>query len=32
MVIKNVFEEKTVEELYARIDKLPGDTKPLWAG
>ena len=30
MVIKNVFEEKTVEELYARIDKLPGDTKPLW--
>ena len=30
MVIKNVFEERTVEELIARINTLSPDTKPLW--
>jgi len=30
MIIKNVFEEQTVEELVGRINKLTADKKPLW--
>jgi hypothetical protein len=30
MIIKNVFEEQTVEELVGRINKLSPDQKPLW--
>jgi hypothetical protein len=30
MVLKNVFEEQTVRELAARVNKLTADKKPLW--